>query len=543
MLNPITIIFLVVVLALCFIVGLAYKIPATPQYSTQITADATVDFFTAFDKTEIDDSKSKLDALLKQTLNYIDLNSNSKDKDTLNDIKKNFETLQSATEGAKATQFTGTAPVTYNEILYYTNNLKTFVEEFEQKKDFETNLIINKKDFEQLKELSKYFSGAIENKTNANKILEEFYNSKDNFTKIFETINKVEIWNVAEEEINTLKETYYNTALLKTEKIYQKMVEINSNATAGNSEDLEEMKSLATNYKLTCESAKYGVIYEFRLVLENHYGKVNNIQGYDEIYKEETRVALTKINHFLQDESIYYTQYQSALNFNIASYKVSSFDYTYFMLSIVGFLTILFGIFLAYKFFGLDRKHGKIDILISQNATFNQVFAGQFLAIFYCTSFCIASFTLINFIWGALMYSFLPGTMIAVFNLDTIYFISPFVFLLIKMLGIQLQVVFYSTITIFIMNLSRKFELNLAIALLLFAVATICNIFLNNIFVYCLLPFIHSDLTSFLGGGIMQAGFLQTPLYASGNFFISLAYYSVVVISLYTFTKQLFKKN
>ena len=205
MLNPITIIFLVVVLALCFIVGLAYKIPATPQYSTQITADATVDFFTAFDKTEIDDSKSKLDALLKQTLNYIDLNSNSKDKDTLNDIKKNFETLQSATEGAKATQFTGTAPVTYNEILYYTNNLKTFVEEFEQKKDFETNLIINKKDFEQLKELSKYFSGAIENKTNANKILEEFYNSKDNFTKIFETINKVEIWNVAEEEINTLK--------------------------------------------------------------------------------------------------------------------------------------------------------------------------------------------------------------------------------------------------------------------------------------------------------------------------------------------------
>ena len=321
------------------------------------------------------------------------------------------------------------------------------------------------------------------------------------------------------------------------------MVEINSNATAGNSEDLEEMKSLATNYKLTCESAKYGVIYEFRLVLENHYGKVNNIQGYDEIYKEETRVALTKINHFLQDESIYYTQYQSALNFNIASYKVSSFDYTYFMLSIVGFLTILFGIFLAYKFFGLDRKHGKIDILISQNATFNQVFAGQFLAIFYCTSFCIASFTLINFIWGALMYSFLPGTMIAVFNLDTIYFISPFVFLLIKMLGIQLQVVFYSTITIFIMNLSRKFELNLAIALLLFAVATICNIFLNNIFVYCLLPFIHSDLTSFLGGGIMQAGFLQTPLYASGNFFISLAYYSVVVISLYTFTKQLFKKN
>ncbi len=543
MLNPITIIFLVVVLALCFIVGIAYKIPPSAQYSTQITADTTVDFFTAFDKTETVDSKSNLDALLKQTENYINLNSNDKDSKTLSEIKKEFETLQSATEGAKTTQFTGTAPATYNEIVSYTNKLKTFVEEFEQKKDFETNLIIYKKDFEQLKELSNYFSGAIENKNNANEILKEFYNSIDNFAKIFEIINKVEIWNVAEEEINSLKDTYYNMALAKTQNIYQRMTEINSNATSGNTDDLEEMKSLATNYKLTCESAKYGVIFEFRLVLENHYGGANKIQGYNDVYKEETRVALTKINHFLKDESLYYTQYQSALNFNSASYKVSVFDYTYFMLSIVGFLTILFGIFLAYKFFGLDKKHGKIDILISQNATFNQVFAGQFLAIFYCTSFCIAAFTLINFIWGALMYSFLPEAMIAVFNMDTIYFISPFVFLLLKMLGIQLQVIFFTTITIFIMNLSRKFELNLVISILIFAVATLCNIFLNNIFFYCLLPFIHSDLTSFLGGGTMQSGFLRTSLYTSGNFFISLAYYLVVVISLYTFTKQLFRKN
>ncbi|MDE6583186.1 MAG: hypothetical protein K2K31_00855, partial [Clostridia bacterium] len=45
MLNPITIGFLVAVLVLCFITGLVYKIPASGEYSTQITADTTIDFY------------------------------------------------------------------------------------------------------------------------------------------------------------------------------------------------------------------------------------------------------------------------------------------------------------------------------------------------------------------------------------------------------------------------------------------------------------------------------------------------------------------
>jgi ABC-type transport system involved in multi-copper enzyme maturation permease subunit len=219
------------------------------------------------------------------------------------------------------------------------------------------------------------------------------------------------------------------------------------------------------------------------------------------------------------------------------------YDHAYFIISIVGFITILVGIFCAYKLFGQDRKNGKMDLLLSQNVTFNQVFVAKFIAIVLITSFYLALFSILSLIWGALIYGSLPNAMLAVFNLTNVYTIHPFMFFLIKVIGIELQVIFYSIITIFLMNVSRKFELCFGISAGLFVVATICNIFLNGAFVYCLFPFIHADLTSFLGGATMSTGFLKTSLYTYGNFLISVLYYLVVVALLFNFTKQLFKKN
>ena len=277
--------------------------------------------------------------------------------------------------------------------------------------------------------------------------------------------------------------------------------------------------------------------------MERHFGDLENLYHYQPISIEDTELALVKTNYFLNDESLYYTQYQVPLNFNTASYQVSLYDHAYFVMSIIGFLTILFGIFASYKQFGLDRRNGKMDTILSQNVTFNQVFTGKFLAIVYATSFVLAVYSILSLTWGALLFPSLANEILAVFNLTSVYTIHPFLFFIIKVIGIELQVIFYSVITIFLMNVSRKFELTFGISVGIFVIATICNIFLNGSLAYCLFPFIHADLTAFLGGGTMQTGFLKTALYSYGNFFISLVYYLVVVVLLYNFTKQLFKKN
>ena len=184
----------------------------------------------------------------------------------------------------------------------------------------------------------------------------------------------------------------------------------------------------------------------------------------------------------MNDSSVYYTQYQQPLNFNTASYQVSVYDHAYFVISIIGFLTILFGIFCTYKLFGLDRRNGKIDIILSQKVSFNEVFLGKFLAVILTTSFVLGLYSVFSLTWGFIAYPALANNILAVFNLSSAYTINPFLFFLIKLIGIELQVIFYSTITVFALNLSRKFELCFGISIAIFVAATICNIFFNGNF-------------------------------------------------------------
>lgn len=543
--NPFTLIVFVAVLGICLITGLAYKIQTTPAYVAAVSGQTTKEIFSNFNSTNsMLDTKSSLDKIFEESKIYLEVQRECFDHEDLTTIHNLFNQIS-----LEVDKFDRTGSCTYteknniDEIKLASKQLQTFVEDFKKKDEFKSNLIFQKKQFENLENLSVFFNETVNAEKSLTTILNDLHENEIKFAQLNSIVNNVFVWQVDAEKIAAYQTQYIDRAETKMKAIYSEMSTLNSQSTSYDKENIDAMTSLATNYKLTSESAKFSVEFELRILLEKHFGNLKNLFNIQNVPIEETKLALAKINFFLQDDGLYYTQYQVPLNFNTASYEVSAFDHSYFVVSIAGFILILFGIFCAYKLFGRDRKRGKMDVLFSQTVTFNQVFAGKFLAIVFATSFFLAVFAILSIFWGALLYGFLPNGILAVFNLNSVYTIHPLLFYLVKLVGIELQVIFYAVITIFLMNISRKFEVSFAIALILFAVATICNIFLNGTLIYCLFPFIHADITSFLGGGLLNNGFLQTSLYAFGNFFISLIYYLVVVVLLYNFTKQLFKKN
>lgn len=544
--NPITVIGLVLVLIACFVTGLAYKIEPTPAYSAVTSGEYTRRVYQNFRSTDPSiDTENSLNNILTEANDILATNQTCLDYEILEELNATFQNIKNEVE--KFEQF--------GECAYYENgisdvspvqeaaeDLNAFTTRMADLEAFETNVIFTNSQFEDLASVTNYFN-EIDYSENVVEILENLYENSANFEKLSAVAQNVLDWNISAETATELQTKYITKAEEKCTQILAEMETLNNSIEESDVEHLQDMKNLITNFKLVCESAKAGVENELRLLLEKNFENLKNLYHFEQIKTENIEQALVLCNYFLENDELYFKQYQVPLNFNTGSYEVTVYDYAYFLMSIVGFLTIIFAIFCAYKLFGRDRKSGKIDTILSQNVSFNQVYTAKFLAIVFSTSFILAIFSILTLLGGSLLYPSLANGMLAVFNLSSVYIIHPFLFFVIKIVGIELQVIFYSVLTVFLINISRKFDLCFGIALAIFAIATICNIFLNGSFVYCLLPFIHADLTSFLGGATMETGFLRTSLYAYGNFFVSLVYYLVFVVLLYNLTKQIFKKN
>lgn len=545
--NPITLIGYAIIIVACLILGFVYKIPNTPAYKASLYGETTREIYSSFTSAdEKYDTKQKLDKIFEDAqfiLNIHDTSCGEADQlvslnHSLQDIWTKVDTYHKWQGHPNQPQ-----PPSKNEIANVVNQLDIFVENFKNIEQFRTRLILTTTQVKDLTITVKFFKNVLNNNEGINEVMNKLYEGKSHFTNIKQISAKAITFNVDTVHLSDFQNNYIIKAKTKLEEIFKEMTEMYLSTEPSDVSKLKKMKSLATNYKLTCESAKGAIEREFSLLLDKLSVKINKLYGYEKFSLEETKRDLAFAKYFLADDELYYTGYQQALNFNTASYKTTAYDHAYFMMAIIGFLTVLFGIFGAYKLFGRDRKNGKMDLILSQKVSFNQVFVGKFLAILWSTSFCVLVFGILTFAWGAIFYGFLPGSIIAVFNTNKVYMISPFLFFLIKLIGIELQAIFYIVFTLFMMNISRKFDLTFAISIVIFVAATICNILLNNQLWWCLLPFMHADITSFLGGGSMNTGFLKTSLFAYGNFFITLIYYVVLVGLLFIFTKQLFKKN
>lgn len=554
LLNPFMLGSMILILIALFIITVYSPVQPTPLYSANVAGETTKEVYDNFNLT-ISENETRGEYLknLEEAEEFLSIQTECQDSTKLENLRDVFDKIQIQMRKYILPPHvnTYTENGSLQEVETAVEQLENFIQTYKTSAHFQSNIYFYTEDFAMLENSSNFLYQVISSSESIENKVAKMSDNLSMFDNIKNAISSKVVLQIGENMLTNLRTNYIETAKqrLGSETPYNVEGSIEfemeklSNQTIGDFKHKDDMLALVTSFKLTCESAKKGVENELLLLIKTHFKNLDKLYSFEDCREENIKVELAKINYYLHDTNLYYSQSQQPLNFNSASYEITAYDRAYYAISVVGFLDIIFAIFCAYKLFGRDRKNGKMDVILSQNVTYGQVFAGKVLAIFFITGFTLALYAMSMLLFSIIVYPTLPGTILAVFNLSTTYTIHPFAFLLIKLITIELQAMFYAVLCVFVMNLSRKFDIGFAAMLVVFALATVLNIYLNGSLVYCLLPFIHADLSRMLGGGTMDTGFLVTSLYSSGNFVISLVYYLVVVVLLYTFTKQLFKKN
>ena len=537
-LNPITGIGLLVVLIACTIAGIFFKPEQAESLSLCYdTQNATSAYSSFYSSTNTEDTKLYLDNIIQDNLDIINAQLNSNDIKTFDNLKSNIMSVYNKIKNYENFP-TATPPFTDNsQDISTTNSLKNFIDYYKNSEIFESTLYFTESDFAILENL--YETLSLITPSNSDSEIRAMYDKVWENRQIFSTFESFEPlnWQVDSTTLKNYKTMYVDNVSSQLANIDNEIKKIYDTT------EMDNIGQLILNYKNKVVNANNGLKAQLYLKLSNSLSNYSLFLGYETQEEADLRQQIAISNYILQDESLYYQEYLSPLSFNKASSTITAYDFAYFQMCLIGFLLIIASIYFTYKLFGQDRKNGKMDVVLSQNVTFSNVFNGKFIAITLSASFILLLYTVIFLLAGYLVYGFTFTPILAVFNLSSAYVINPILYLLIKYLCIILQVTFYVIITMFFMNISRKFEVMLGISLGVFALGFVCNIFLSGFFIYALFPFAHTDLFSYFGSGTSEIGFLNTMLISSGNFFISILYYFVITIAFYNFTSQLFRKN
>ena len=536
--NPITYFGIGIILILTAILGIFYSPTITPAYSLSYESETSEELFNNFYYSNEADSKSNLVAIIENNENLIDAQ-------RTNEIATEFESVKATLDELfREIQYIVSYPngdPLYNNVenVNRRNEYLNFVEKVKNAEVFESTLYFTESDLKVLTNLADMLSSTLFAASDNNSIRTIYANvwAQRDLYYAFTSLEPIN-YEMDEEVLNSLEESFVTNAQAKLDSIEEEFLNLYQNNA-----NLTDLESLILNYKLVAESAGSALNDSLYIELIHSFPTYANFIGYETQEEVELLQNLALRNSAISSEELYYQNHLSPMDFNKATGESTAYDFAYYEMCIVGFVLTICAIFFVYKLFGRDRQTGKVDMVLSQNVSFYSAFGGKFLAIVFSTLFLLFLFSALYLIAGYLIYGVTFTPILTVFNYTTTFSISPILYLLIKFFCIELEILFYVIISMFIMNLSRKFELMFAISLLVFGAGLVMNIFLSGFFVYTIFPFVHSNLFTFFGGGAVNFGFLTTKLVAGGSFYISIIYYLVLMIALYNFTNQLFKRN
>lgn len=541
-LNPITLCGAIIAVVACVIAGFCFKPTVSPQLSLSFEYETSEELYNNFINGSYEDSVVNLDAKIMENKKIIDGQRNTTLIDTYNNLTLNINTFFENLLVYNA------YPNDYPDISTFVDNafdinvqteLRNFYNAIASLKDFESPLYFTEDEMITMKSLADLLDSTLYYTTNRDNV-KAMYDVLLEDRQLFRDFLNIEVvnWQTDADKTVELEVNYVVSVEEKLDDILQEFESVYYG-----SQNLDDMESLALNYKRIVTFANYNMQGELFLLLSKSLPNYANYIGYESQEELELKQNIVQNNYILKEVSQYYTNYLQPMNFNSASGKTNAYDFAYYLISIIGFILIIIGIFFAYKLFGRDRRKGKVDVVLAQNASFNSVFAGKFFAILFATFALLFVFSILIILISYLMYGVTFTPVLAVFNLSSSYVVSPLIYLLFKLFCIEFEIMFYTLITILLMNVSRKFELMFGISLGIFAIAFTLNTFLSGFFVYALFPFVHANLFPYFGGANSSIQFLGTAFISGGNFFISICYTLVLMVGIYFFTNQLFKRN
>ncbi len=280
--------------------------------------------------------------------------------------------------------------------------------------------------------------------------------------------------------------------------------------------------------------------------------EVASLYGYD--FSTFSRYSVNETllkNQYLFDNETFAFDYSDVFSFNqnSASEGTTIFDFMFFALRISTLFIIVFAIIMAASLIASEFDSGTIKLLAIRPFKRGKIIMGKFFAtMFFVMCFVLFS-AIISMIAGLAMFDWNMQPVLAIFNSSVAFSISPLLLMLINIISIVLEIMFFTIIAVALSTITRSFAGTISTALVLYLLSLGLNALLGNQLWYAYSPFINTDLFKFMGGAfassstsILSSMFI-TPLLKNMNFYITLGMYAGISGVLLLTTYLVFKKR
>ncbi len=311
---------------------------------------------------------------------------------------------------------------------------------------------------------------------------------------------------------------------IQTKVNENKTVILNKIKELSTDESITNISKSITDYSLLSDSYSKIILNKVLLSIADNYDTsvYTNFYGYnfDEFNKYQTRESITTCDYYIQNNS-YSNSYlnQFAYNQNSGT-KTNLYDYMYFTLELCTLIIIIFSMMLVCNLITGETESGTIKLLLVRPFKRSKIVTAKLLAtIFFVITFMFFS-SLITYIGGYFLYGATTTNVLAVFNSATAFEISPLLLMIINILSLTFDVIFFVLLALMISILCKNFAASISCSLVILILNYALNIIFGGAFWYTLLPgmnlhlfkFFGNSFTSIIEGTSGLAGLIQSLL-------------------------------
>jgi len=302
---------------------------------------------------------------------------------------------------------------------------------------------------------------------------------------------------------------------------------------------LADYKTTVLKYYYTCKqyvdlvdtSIKYYPVAKFS------DSEINQMLGYKNINTYELEQSITRnaymIEHNLTDNTTS-SIFSPGISF---SNSASSLDLVYFGLEICGFIIIVLCIALVSIMIARENAQGTLRLQCLRPYSKNQILSSKILATIFLGFILLMFSAVVLFFAGWIICGLDFTTMLAVFNAECAFLISPIAMIFIYIGLFLLKMIFYVMLSAMIASLFRNDILAIIIPLLIYVLNAILAFVFTSTFWYAYVPFACVDLFKFFGGGFTLVNnpisiILSTKIFYNTSLIYSVGIFGVMLITM-----------
>ena len=468
------------------------------------------------------------------------------------DIKDQYDYFNQ--EFAKGSSNIDRCEITRKNLLNSCKNLKDYLGiVFDN--DFPI-VLVNK----QLKsEVFNQLDNAIENLTSGftgtTKTISHYKTLNDNLISInlpnyFKSTFDVSKNNVSQVKLKTSTLEEFNKVKQKVESNREELVKVVKKYRSD--ETIRNIQIKITDYNLLANSYKTYFIDTILLNLSKNYRSTDfaNLYNYqlNEFNSYQTQERITANKYYINN-NIYSDSFLTNFSFEQNSGKTTNaMDYMYFSMEICTVLITIFAMMLVCNLITQETESGTIKLLLTRPYKRSKIITAKlFATIFFVICFVVFS-ALISFVGG---YFGLDSTnILMIFNSTTACVISPLLLMLINIITLTLDIIFYVILALMISIIFKNYAGSISFCFVILLVTYTLNILFSGSFWYSLLPGMNLHLFKYFGNSFASINensvlknILITPIQSSMNivfsFLITCAYSLIsLAISYSVFNKR-----